>query len=74
MRFFWPRGTRTGMRLKDCHSRLITFVPAKEPILKIADSRLLVLILSRSENMAFIKRSLRSFILSHPALYSLQHW
>ena len=74
MKFFWPRGTQICMRLKDCHSQLITFVLAKEPILEIADSRLLVLILSRSENTAFIKRALRSSILSHPAPYSLRHW
>ena len=73
MKFFWPRGTRTGTRLKDCHSRLITFVLAKEPILKIVNYRLLVLILSRSKNTAFIKRALRSSILSRLAPYSLQY-
>ena len=53
--------------------KIRSFVLAKEPILKIADSRLLVLILSRSENMAFIKRAFRSSILSHLAPYSLRH-
>ena len=62
------------MRLKNCYRRLITFVLAKEPILQIANSRLLVLILFRSENTAFIKRALRSSILSHLAPYSLRHW
>ena len=50
-----------------------SFVPAEEPILKIADSRLLALILSRSKNMAFIKGALQSSILSHLAPYSLRH-
>ena len=52
---------------------VFSFVPAKEPILKIVDSRLPVLNLFRSENMAFIKRALRSSILSHLALYSLRY-
>ena len=56
-----------------CCLTVFSFVPVKEPILKIADSRLLVLILFRSENTAFIKRALRSSILSHPAPYSLRY-
>ena len=51
--------------------KIISFVPAEEPILKIADSRLSVLILSRSKNMAFIKRALQSSVLSQLMLYSL---
>ena len=54
-----------------CCLTVFSFVPVKEPILKIADSRLSILIPFRSENMAFIKRALRSSSLSHPACYSL---
>ena len=51
--------------------KIRSFVLAKEPILKIADSRLLALILSQSENTVFIKGALRSSILSHLEPYSL---
>ena len=52
------KGDSIGKRLENRHSQSITSALAKEPILKIADSRLPILIPLRSENMAFIKRTL----------------
>ena len=72
-RVIHPQPSRKS-HLPSSFLKIRSFVLGKEPILKIADSRLLALILSRSENMAFIKGALRSSILSHLVSYSLRHW
>jgi len=72
-RVIHPQPSRKS-HLPSSFLKIRSFVLAKEPILKIADSRLLILIPLRSANTVFIKRALWSSILSHLAPYSLQHW